>query len=105
MNKQDDISKVEAGNDLLKIHSTISGMELGGADTIPKLTLRIKELEAALEIKDAAVDKLKSMVSNLQAEIKNKDTMRVAQIELLALRNLELEMKLSQSNGGPPSLL
>ena len=69
----------------------------GGAnERISKLEVRIKELEAALEIKDSALDKLKTMISNLQGELKQKDAVRMSQIELLAMRNVELEKELSQ---------
>ena len=70
-------------------------------ETISKLEFRIKELEAALEIKDSAIDKLKTMIASLQGELKHKDAMRMSQIELLAVRNVELEKELCQLRDKP----
>lgn len=70
--------------------------------TIAKLEVRIRELEAALEIKESTMEKLKDMNANLREEIKKYDAMRISQIELLALRNLELEKELSQYRPSTP---
>jgi predicted RNase H-like nuclease (RuvC/YqgF family) len=58
---------------------------------IAKLEERIKGLQTALEIKDSAIEKMKLMNEKLKVDLKNKESMRMSQIELLALRNLELE--------------
>jgi uncharacterized pyridoxal phosphate-containing UPF0001 family protein len=66
------------------------------AEAVSKLEVRSRELECALQIKESAMEKLATINSNLQKEMRVKDAMRLSQIELLAIRNLELEKELSQ---------
>ncbi len=66
------------------------------AEAVSKLEVRSRELESALKIKESAMERLATINSNLQKEMRVKDAMRLSQIELLAIRNLELEKELSQ---------
>ena len=75
-----------------KIHNFGFGMEL--MQKLQTMEVRNKELEAALEIKESTIQKMRDLNENLQKQIRNKDTMRLSQLELLAMRNVELEMKI-----------
>ena len=68
------------------------------ADTLLKVLARNRELEEALKIKESAIKKLATRNAELEQELKRKETVRLSQLELLALRNVELERVLHQQN-------
>jgi hypothetical protein len=65
---------------------------------IAKLLQRNQELEDALIIKELTMQKLKSRNEELESELKRKEILRLSQLELLALRNVELEKELQQQS-------
>ena len=90
---QKDFSKLAL--DLSDVHK--HGVRSDSSDLlqiIAKLECKVKEMQTALEIKDSAMEKLHNINEKLRHEIRNKETMRMSQVELLALRNLELEKEL-----------
>ncbi len=93
--------------DIAELYNEVQGLDSKKLiEAVSKLEIRNKELESALQIKETAMEKLASINSNLQKEMKIKDTMRLSQMELLAIRNLELEKELSKfraDDGEPPS--
>jgi hypothetical protein len=83
--------KIESANDIeLNEVNTMNIMQ-----KISKVLQRNKELEDALKIK-----KLRSRNEELEKELKRKETLRLSQLELLALRNVELEKELHQHSSG-----
>ncbi len=69
---------------------------MNAMEKISKILQRNQELEDALRIKELALQKLKSRNEELENELKRKDVLRLSQLELLALRNVELERELCQ---------
>jgi hypothetical protein len=65
---------------------------------LSKILQRNKELEDALRIKEMAMQKLLSRNKELEDELKRKEVVRLSQLELLALRNVELEKELHQQS-------
>ena len=47
-------------------------------------------------MRDSEIQKLKNLNDTLQKQIKSKEAMRLSQLELLAMRNVELELQLSE---------
>jgi hypothetical protein len=83
-------------SDVAELYNEVQGLDSKALlEAISKLEIRNRELECALQIKESAMDKLAAINSNLQKEMRTKDTMRLSQMELLAIRNLELEKELS----------
>ena len=68
---------------------------------LSKLILRNQELESALRVKDETISKLLARNAKLEKDLKRKEAMRLSQLELLALRNVELERELHE---GKPQL-
>jgi hypothetical protein len=66
--------------------------------TISKVIQRNQELEDALIIKEMAMQKLRAKNEELENELKRKEAVRLSQLELLALRNVELEKELHQQS-------
>jgi hypothetical protein len=64
---------------------------------LSKILRRNQELEDALNIKDTAIKKLLARNAELENELKRKEAMRLSQLELLSLRNVELERELHQA--------
>ncbi len=97
----------DASADVAELYNEVQGLDSTRLlEAISKLEVRNRELENALQIKESAMDKLAAINSNLQKEMKVKDTMRLSQMELLAIRNLELEKELSQFRPEePPSTI
>ena len=71
---------------------------------ISTLEARLAELHMALDIKDTAMEKMKLMNDKLKLEMRNKDSMRMSQLELLALRNLELENEIHVLRGSKKAI-
>lgn len=67
------------------------------AEKIAKMELRNSELEQALKIKESAIEKLAIRNAQLVKELKAKDILRMSQLELLALRNCELETEIART--------
>ena len=63
-------------------------------ENISKILARNHDLEGVLKIKDAAIKRLTARILELENELKRKETIRLSQLELLALRNIELEKEL-----------
>ena len=59
-----------------------------------KLFARNQELEATLKQMESKARKLEARNTELENELTRKETMRLSQLELLALRNVELEKNL-----------
>jgi hypothetical protein len=64
---------------------------------LSKILLRNQQLEDALEFKDRALRKVLARNAELENELKRKEAIRLSQLELLALRNVELERELHDS--------
>ena len=93
--------------DVAELYNEVQGLDSTRLiEAISKLKVRNMELESALQIKESAMDKLANINSNLQKEMRVKDAMRLSQLELLAMRNLELEKELSRFRPEePPSAI
>ena len=93
--------------DVAELYNEVQGLDSTSLiEAISKLEVRNRELESALQIKESAMDKLAAINSNLQKEMRVKDAMRLSQMELLAIRNLELEKELSRFRPDePPSTI
>ena len=65
---------------------------------------RNQELEDALKIKESAIKKLLARNEELENELKRKESVRLSQLELLALRNVELEKELQKQSGRSASM-
>ena len=66
--------------------------------TYLRLRIRNKLLENSLETKEEAMAKLLAVNSSLKERLAHSNAMRLSQLEILALRNLELEKELSSSS-------
>jgi hypothetical protein len=66
---------------------------------LAKALSRNQELEGALKIKEDAIKKLLARNEELEQALKRKESVRLSQLELLALRNVELEKELMQRPG------
>ncbi len=77
------------------------------AGLVTKLDVRRKSLEHALLRKEESFDALLKTSAKLKQDLKNKEMMRIYQLEILALRNIELERLLEQkrSLNSAPSLM
>ena len=64
---------------------------------LSKILMKNQELQDALEVKDRALRKLLARNAELENVLKRKEAMRLSQLELLALRNVELERELHES--------
>ncbi len=99
------LNNIEGEIDDTKIGSTkdIDFNEVAPADimkNLSKILQRNRELEDALRIKDATLQKLMSRNQELEDELKRREVVRLSQLELLALRNVELEKELHQQSSG-----
>ncbi len=65
--------------------------------TYLKLQMQNKLLESSLEIKEAAMANLHSVNSSLKERLAHNNIMRLSQLEILALRNVELEREISKN--------
>ena len=71
---------------------------------LQKALSRNQELEDALKIKESAIKKLLARNEELENELKRKESVRLSQLELLALRNVELEKELQKQSGRSASM-
>ena len=96
-------SAVDIQEDFSKLYLTEFPLQRreNGLELLQTMEVRIKELEVALQIKESTIQKLKDLNDSLQKQIKSKEVMRMSQLELLAMRNVELEMQLSRLQSQP----
>jgi predicted nuclease with TOPRIM domain len=106
LSKDNGVDLSSARAKISSVSNAITGLETeleqlrpgnGLAEKIAKMELRNSELEQALKIKESAIEKLANRNAQLVKELKAKDILRMSQLELLALRNCELETEIART--------
>ena len=81
----------------------VNDQETKVLDQLFSLEQRNRSLQELLHNKDVTLDKLLTSHEYLKKELKRVETMRLAQLEMLALRNIELERELSEKLSNQPT--
>ena len=81
----------------------VNDQETKVLDQLFSLEQRNRCLQELLHNKDVTLDKLLTSHEYLKKELKRVETMRLAQLEMLALRNIELERELSEKLSNQPT--
>ena len=109
----EDSDEIDESEAVLKSMGSDSiGMEVSGfefKDIAPEFMMqkmiqiisRNHMLEAALKQSESKAQRLEARNKQLEAELVRKETMRLSQLELLSLRNVELEMQLHTAGVKP----
>ncbi len=70
-------------------------------EKILELNVKCRSLEDKLEEKDELISKLRKHNEHLEEELRRKETIRISQLETLAVRNVQLEKELDRCSSSP----